>query len=486
MLFETIRGIAAGRPDAPAVETTDGELCTYAQLIARTAALGAGLSARGVGPGDTVVSHRLPQTPDHVAFILAVAALRACYVPVLADADRPALARALALTRPVLWVGPPHPEAGGTAPPRVDLADLVTAGPASAPLATGHPDRVFRRLWTSGSTGLPKLVSWKQGPFVRERLRWVADIGIEESDVLLCRHTLDVAHATDLHVFAALLAGARLVLTDPRTPPAELLAHLARHRVTLMSALPGHYAELIEAARTSPVELPALRRPLCGGAYVSPALMESCAQTLRIHLRQVYGSTEFGLALGNMDDVVQSATGMLPVGGVTARLAPLGADPAPDLGVLVLSSDCTSEGYFHDDAANAVTFRGGEFWTGDIAQRTADGSYRILGRTTDAVRSAHGPLPAPVLDALIAERCPAAAESVSVLPEPEVYGPDVLVAVRASTAAAAGAAVAQVKAVLRELGVTGSVREVESVPRTVVGKPDKPLVRRSWAAHRTP
>ncbi|MFI2214159.1 class I adenylate-forming enzyme family protein [Streptomyces sp. NPDC020141] len=484
MLFETIRGIAAARPGSPAVETAGGESWTYARLIERTELLGAGLRARGVGPGDTVVCHGLPNTPDYVAFILAVAALRACYVPVLADFDRAAVDRVFALTAPVLWVGSPHPGRGESGPPRTGLAALAAAGPGSAPLATGHADRVFRRLWTSGSTKLPKLVSWKQGPFVRERLRWIADIGVGESDVVLCRHTLDVAHATDLHVFAALLAGARLILTDPRTPPAELLDQLSRRRVTLMSALPNHYEDLIGAARSHPADLSGLRRPLCGGAYISPALMRSGAEVLGVRLRQVYGSTEFGLGLGNMDDIVQSEAGMVPVGGVRARLAPLGEGSDPDLGVLVLRSDCTSEGYLHDDEANAVTFRGGEFWTGDIARRGADGSYRVLGRTTDAVASADGPLPAPVLDALIAERCPAAADSVSLTPDPEVYAPDVLVVVRASAGAASGAAVAQVQSLLRELGLHGVVREVESVPRTVVGKPDKPLIRRRWAPQR--
>ncbi|GAA2242590.1 hypothetical protein GCM10010232_32000 [Streptomyces amakusaensis] len=485
MLFETVRGIAAGRPEAPALETVDGRGLTYAQLIDRTERMGAGLRALGVRPGDTVVCHGLPNTPDYVAFILAVAALRADYVPVLADFDHAAVARVLTLTEPVLWVGSRHPGAGEQAPPRVDLAALpVTGTPAEPPLATGHADRVFRRLWTSGSTKLPKLVSWKQGPFVRERLRWVADIGMRESDVVFCRHTLDVAHATDLHVFAALLAGARLILADPRTPPAELLEQLSRLGVTMMSALPNHYEDLVRAGASAPTELPALRRPLCGGAYVSPALMRSAAETLGIRIRQVYGSTEFGLGLGNMADTVQSEAGMVPVRGVRARLAPLGEDSGPDLGVLVLSSDCTSEGYLHDDEANAATFRAGEFWTGDIAQRAPDGSYRILGRTTDAIKSANGPLPAPVLDALITERCPAAADSVSLTADPEVYAPDVLVVVRAAPDSASGAAVAQVEALLRELGLHGAVREVESVPRTVVGKPDKPLVRRYWSPQR--
>lgn len=481
MLYETIRGIAAGRPAAVAVESTGGERCTYEELIARTDRVAAGLTARGVRAGDTVVCHGLPNTPGHVAFILAVAALRASYVPLLRDFDRAAIDRAFDLAQPVLWVGSPHPDTSDLRVPLVPLAELEATEAAEPPAGAGLPDRPWRMLWTSGSTSLPKLVRWLQGPFVRERLRWVADLEITDRDVVFCRHTLDVAHATDLHAFAALLAGARLVLADPQAPATVLLRQLGEYRATLSSMLPNHYDDLVTAAASMPgVDLTAMRRPLCGGAYVSPTLMRRAAEVLGIHIRQVYGSTEFGLGLGNMADIVQSDVGMVPVKGVRARLDPLTEDAPAHLGTLVLISDCTSEGYLMDDEANATTFRGGEFWTGDVAERGADGSYRILGRVTDALASSTGPLPAPALDALVVDTCEEVANSVSIAVHPEEYAPDVLVVVEPTPGHSEEAAVSVVEELARVHGLKATVRAVAAIPRTVVGKADKPLIRKLW------
>ncbi|MGV9248777.1 class I adenylate-forming enzyme family protein [Streptomyces sp. NPDC003710] len=482
MLFETVRGIATGRSAAIAVETTLGERCTYGELLERTQRVAAGLTARGVRAGDTVLCCGIPNSPGYVVFILAVAAIRASYTPLLQDFDQTAIDRAFDLTKPVLWVGPTHRGSTGEPPiPRVELGDLEATAPNGSPTALGQADRIWRRLWTSGSTKLPKLVQWRQGPFTRERLRWVADLSITDRDVVFCRHTLDVAHATDLHVFASLLAGARLVLADPQAPASVLLRQLEEHRATLSSMLPNHYEDLVAAAASSGgADLSAMRRPLCGGSYVSPVLMRAAAETLGIHIRQVYGSTEFGLALGNMSDIVQSEAGMIPVRGVKARLAPLTEDAAPDLGTLVLVSDCTSEGYLDDDEANAVTFRGKEFWTGDVAQCRADGSYRILGRVSDVLASSTGPLPAPAFDALIADACAEVAGSVSLPAQTDAYAPDVLVVVEPAPEADAEAAIAAVKELAEQHGLNPVVRTVSAIPRTVVGKVDKPVIRRQW------
>jgi hypothetical protein len=60
---------------------------------------------------------------------------------------------------------------------------------------------------------------------------------------------MDVAQATNLHVFAALLAGGQLVLADPGAGDEDMLDGLERSRASVMSALPRHYEGLVRAAR---------------------------------------------------------------------------------------------------------------------------------------------------------------------------------------------------------------------------------------------
>lgn len=482
-LYAAIREVAAARPDSTAVETTGGESVSYAELVALVDRLAGGLSSRGLRP-DRSVAFALRNSIGYVALIIAVARLGARYVPLMGNFDAADLRTALLRTGPALLVTDGHRDLPDGVP--VVLLDELAGRPALAAPGVGarSHDGLFRTLWTSGSTGFPKLMAWRQDRFVRERRRWIADTGIRDTDVFFCRHTLDVAHATDLHVFAALLSGARLVLAAPDAPAADLLDQLAAHRITVMSALPKHYADLVAAGRPGGVDLSRLRRPLCGGAYLSPTIIRRADEVLGIRIRQIYGSTEFGLALGNMTDEVQADAGMVPVEGVQARLAPFTAAEAPagaaahepDIGELVLRSDCTSEGYLDNDEANARTFRGPEFWTGDVAQRGADGSYRILGRVSEALATPAGPVLAPMLDDEIAGTGTVDA-AVCLAVHPGQYGAEVAIAIRPAPGRSEVEVGELVADILRAHGLKGTVRFVDAVPRTPVGKVDKPLLR---------
>ncbi|MDG4765795.1 AMP-binding protein [Solwaraspora sp. WMMD406] len=480
-LYQAVREVATRRPDVVAIRTTDRRSTTYAGLVDLADRVAGGLVARGVRPGDAVAVV-LRNSIEYVALILAVARLGARYVPLLPNFDDVGVHAARTRARPVLLVTDRHRPVGTTGRTgeygplaTVDLDPLTAATPLDPAVPT-DPTAVFRLLWTSGSTGFPKMMAWRQDRFVTERRRWLADTGIRDDDVFFCRHTLDVAHATDLHVFAALLTGAELVLADPQAPADVLLDQLVAHQATVTSALPQHYADLIGAARRrgrSP--LPALRRPLCGGAYLDPATVRDAADVLGIHIRQIYGSTEFGLALGNMADVLQSDGLMRPVRGVGTRLEPF-VPGRPDIGELVLYSDCTSEGYVDAPDANARTFRRPEFWTGDVAIRTTDGGYRILGRVSETLAATDGPLPAPVLDGELST-ADAVAAAVCLAVHPGEFRAEVAVAAIAAGGHSDDDVTKAVTEILAARGLTGTVRIVPAIPRTPVGKVDKPMLR---------
>ena len=474
MLYDAFQSAASARPDRCAVRTADGDVIDYASLLALVGRIAAGLRRAGVREGHTIATS-LGNTPGYVALILATARIGASYVPMIREFGQGDVSTALALTRATLLV------VDGSRPElRADIRHVgLDELSAADPLPYGEPRAlspgVFRYLWTSGSTGFPKLMSWRQDKLLAERRRWISHTGPRDTDVFFCRHTLDVAHATDLHLFAALLSGAELVLADVESSPAELLTHLAASGATVMSALPRHYEQFVQAARAGACpDLTRLRLPFCGGTYLSPAVVRDCADVLGLRLRQLYGSTEFGLAAVELDDLVQDEGVMPLVPGVVARLAPLSTGVA-DIGELVLRSPWTSEGYLNDPDAHARTFRDGEYWTGDIARRDGDGRYRILGRTSETLRSSHGPVCTPVLDADLVAHC-SLAESVTLATRPGAYDDNVLVVARPRDVPDAQA-IAAIRSRLDHHGLVGDIHLVDAVPYTAVGKPDKALLR---------
>ncbi len=484
VLYEAVRAIASERGEMCAIQSTDGSSVSYAELIELVDRITSGLVEHKIGNGDTVATV-LRNSISYVALILAVARIGASYVPLMQNFNTVETSTAVEIARPRLLVVDGNRSSQVTGIASTTLAVLTT----HLPLQREKADTVFcgqfRKLWSSGSTGFPKMIVWRQDKFLLERQRWIKDTGITDTDVFFCRHTLDVAHATDLHVFAALLSGARLILADPEAEPSILLRQLQVYQVTAMSALPRHYEQFIEAAaKAESIDLSRLRRPLCGGAYLNPATVHKAANTLGIHIRQIYGSTEFGLALGNMDDVVQADLGMVNVRGVGTRLSPLiddqqtaGKKRDPEIGELVLQSDYTSEGYLNNDEANARTFRQGEFWTGDVARLAADGSYRIMGRVSEALATAQGPMPAPMLDEKIVDSCADVIESVTLAVDPGAYTPRAQVVLRVAAAGCEESVLLHMNCLFERYGIEGSVCVFEAIPYTPVGKPDKPLLR---------
>lgn len=269
-------------------------------------------------------------------------------------------------------------------------------------------------------------------------------------------------------MYSALLAGATVVLADPEAPVETLLGQLRDFGATVCEALPRQYADYARAADRAGTRprLDALRLPLFGGAYSGRGLLRHCAAALGLRPRRIYGSAEFGVALTEHEH----GSGMYPVDGVGARLAPLGGDDG-QLGELVLLSGCTSEGYVGNEESNARAFRDGEFWTGDVASRSADGGYEVLGRISEILESPEGPLPGPVFEAELAE-APGIGSAVCV--------PDGPGAVRVLAERVPGYLNAELQSAVAARagghGIRARIRVVSAIPRTPVGKPNRAAV----------
>ena len=465
VLVDAVQRAAQDRRANVALCTADGDRLSYAQLIDLADRAAAALAAE-VPPG-SVVATRLRNGPGYVAVILALARAGLVHLPVPVPANAEHVRAQLARTGARLIVRE-HDNPIDTAGVPDTTVDALTSGPVR-PLPAGEPHRgPFRLQETTGSTGTPKLVVWRQDDLLADRLAWLAYIGGRAGDRYLTMHPLDVAHSSDVHLFPALLSGARLVLSDPHASPGRLLDDLDRGGATVFSALPRHY-ELLAAQ--GGVRLPRLRLPLCGGAYLAPEVITAARDRLGVRIRRIYGSTEFGIVLGNLDDVPQEELGMGPLPGVDLRVLPLAAD-RPAVGELVARSAHTATGYHDDPAATAAAFRDGWYHTGDVGERLPDGRHRILGRRGDAVPAEGQVWFAPQLEARLTAGCPVL-EAAVLPPVPGTPDTSVVIVPDGDPAAA----VAAVERLLAGLGVAARVTTTAGLPHTPVGKLDKPVLR---------
>ncbi|MCG5455400.1 acyl--CoA ligase [Micromonospora sp. PSH03] len=476
MLHEAFQEVVRTRRAAVAVQAVDGEEFTYAQLSDLVERASTGLLGVGVQPGHHVAT-RLHNGPAYIAIILALARLGAVHLPISVQANRDRLRWSLAQVPVQLLI---HEQPDDLLNTPVDSLGVDALFAGSAPravesLPVGSRSGVFRLLETTGSTGVPKLVAWRQEDLLADRRQWLSYLKVTSEDVFLTMHPLDVAHGVDVHMFPALLAGARLVLSDPAAPPDRLLSTLAESGTTIFSALPRHYQLLADTGSTA---LPSLRLPLCGGAYLSPEVITQARRHLGVQIRRIYGSTEFGIVLGNLDDVAQESRGMHPLPAVEVTLEPLSAQ-MPALGEILARSPHTSIGYEGNPVETARAFRAGWYRTGDVGEQTESGEYRVLGRVADVLTTTSGRLIfAPQLEGTL--QADAAVGEAAVLPSSRGDGSAPLVVVTPADGASVRNVAAAVRRLLGEHGLADRVQVVDELPHTPVGKLDKPAILRRW------
>ncbi|WP_338523713.1 AMP-binding protein [Pseudomonas batumici] len=457
--------VVARHRDHPAVIDSHGNARTYGELLQDIDQLRARLHGTGLREGD-VVATQLGNSTGYVALLFAMASLGLVHCPVsLASSVEHRAMRLSQVDAAVLIT------ASGIVPAEIDVPGFALCNPSHVTLeAPVHEEQagLMRMQETSGSTGTPKLALWRQDRLFREILHWVECAGLDASARYLNIHTLDGGHAVDLHVFPALLTGATLYLGEA-TRIEDNLRTLHEQRISVMSALPAQYLELAQAAQRCAIRLPALAFPFCGGAYLDDLVVLEAELCLGVHIKRIYGSTEFGMILANFAPGLQIGCGMRVVGDVEVRLAIL--DPAqPEIGEVIARSNHRGSGYF-PLPANPV--EDATYATGDIARQLADGSLMPLGRANDALLTVHGTQFAPVLEGRIAQAM--TFERVVILV-------DELDRRRAHVVVQTGIATArdwqsELAGLLENMGIVGRTAVLERIPLTPTGKPDRMRLR---------
>ncbi|MEU6592219.1 amino acid adenylation domain-containing protein [Streptomyces sp. NPDC046881] len=405
VVHHLLRRAAGDFADVPAVVWDDGAL-TYRELMTRVHALAARLDALGVGP-DQPVAVCLPRSPELVVAVCAVLVAGGAYVPL--DPTHPPARLARQVTGTSARVLIATRETAGrvlsglgdtaTAPAVLDAepaADPATPPEPPHPAPRVRPAHLANILHTSGSTGEPKAVMTTHAALAN-RLAWVhEEYGLRPGEAVLHKTpvSFDVA---GWELLAPLTTGATVVLARPEghRDPAYLARLITRHAVTtchfVPSMLDAFLAEPQVAACAS-----ALRRVVCSGEELPPALAERFARVLPgVELHNLYGPAEAAIDVtAHPVPLPPAGRTRLPIGRPIAGTEVYVLDSAGHLappmapGELYIGGLAPARGYLGQPALTAEKFvphpfvPGARLYrTGDRGRLLPDGSLEFLGRT---------------------------------------------------------------------------------------------------------
>lgn len=329
--------------------------------------------------------------------------------------------------------------------------------------------------FTSGTTGLPKLVVRTSPSEARRTAYFVERYGFSSIDTHLV--TVPFSHASG-HGWASLFltAGATVVVTADPTP-ARLIELAVCHgaRTTLM--VPPVLAAFVEAAEQAPgADLRGLRFVLTGGRQVHPRLLRRAIDRLGPVVTTYYGTTETGVNLvaDSGDLLVKPLTCGRPLPDNHVLVLDDDQQPvrAGTVGRVALASYMAMSGYA--DQPGEVVQRGGLRYllTADYGRLDAHQQLTLLGRD-DGLPAAAG-VPVIPIEADVLE-IDGIADAAVVRNSAPQGNPVVTVAIVPTFGADIALLVAQAELVLDYHLAMGEPRRVAVIPAVPYGRTGKVL-----------
>ncbi|MGO4605776.1 amino acid adenylation domain-containing protein [Variovorax sp. 2RAF20] len=386
----------------------DGEAMRNDELNRRANRLAHLLRARGAGPERTVAL-AIPRSMELMVALLATLKTGAAYLPVDPDFPQDRIAFMLGDARPVCLVTTAAlAESLPADAPKLLLdvaqtfAELGTCADTDPGIAVdpSHPAYV---IYTSGSTGRPKgaVVSHRA---IVNRLRWMQDrYGLQADDRVL-QKTPSSFDVSVWEFFWPLIDGATLVLAKPggHKDAAYLAALIADEAITTLHFVPSMLEVfLLEPAASA---CTTLRRVICSGEALSPALQSQFQQRLSCELHNLYGPTEAAVDVTSWEcprtpeeePSLKSVPIGRPIWNTQMHVLDSGLQPVPPgtTGELYIAGIGLARGYLNRPLLSAERFVANPYGepgsrmyrSGDLARWRSDGSLDFLGRADQQVK----------------------------------------------------------------------------------------------------
>ena len=412
-VFENIH--LKNHPNKTALLWTDGnhtEQYTFLTLHNRYNQLLNFLRSKGIQQGDTIVTQLMLQ---RINWVTTLATIKAGYqlVPAASILDAKDLAYRFGKTTPKVIISDQDNAA------KIDEAEQISGHHATVKIiangtregwyalseldkqeteaegALTKPDDTLFMFFTSGTTGMPKIVCHTQLSHPLGHLTTSSWIGLQNDDVHYNISQPGWAKFAWSSIFAPWNVGATIFAhhTTDRFDAKKTLALIEEHKVTTLCAPPTVYRlfiqENLKAYNFS------LKECVAAGEPLNPEVIEEWKKGTAIVIRDGFGQTESTCMVANLPGKPIKYGSM---GKPTFLYDVIIADdegnelPIHEEGNICVktTTDLPNglfKGYLYDKVKEKEVFRNGIYFTGDKAYKDEDGYIWFVGRDDDVIKA---------------------------------------------------------------------------------------------------
>ncbi|MEU5700523.1 long-chain fatty acid--CoA ligase [Streptomyces aurantiacus] len=393
----------------------------------------------------------------------------------------------------------------GASVPVHEYEDLIADKPDSYDWPALDERQAAAMCYTSGTTGDPKGVIYSHRSIYLHsmQINMAQSMGLTDEDTSLVVVPQFHVNAWGLP-HAVFMTGVNLLMPDRFLQPAPLAEMIESERPTHAAAVPTIWQGLLAELKATPRDVSSLNQVTIGGAACPPALMQAFDE-LGMRVCHAWGMTETSplgtiarppahVRAGSDEEFAYRVTqGRFPA-GVEARLTGPGGErlswDGESAGELEVRGPWIAGAYYGGQGAEVLRpddkfSEDGWLKTGDVGTISSEGFLTLTDRAKDVIKSGGEWISSVDLEnALMAH--PDVAEAAVVAVPDDKWGERPLATVVLKEGAAA-----DFDSLRSFLADDGKIAKwqlperwtiIEAVPKTSVGKFDKKVLRRQYAA----
>jgi cyclohexanecarboxylate-CoA ligase len=401
--------LLADRADRP-----EPKRLTYAELGDLVSRAAAALKQLGIGPRD-VVSVQLPNWWEFAVVALAafrVGAVVNPLMPIFREHELSYMldfAEAKLLIVPKLFRGFDHEAMAQSLRPRLPKLQHIIAvdgegansfdqallsgserlgPPPIGEIGALPADQMAVLMFTSGTTGSPKGVMHCLNTLLACNIALAGRFGLDANDTMLVCSPLGHMTGFAAGMLLGFKIGASLVFQDIWEPKRGI-GIMANEGVTYSAGAATFLADMCEAVAAGAAKPARLRKFLCAGAPIPPALIDRVYRELDLKVCSLWGMTEsLSSTLTEPERALEksSKTDGRPLEGVAVKVLRMNGSPAAvgEKGLLKVRGAQLCLGYYKREDMEPFDAEGW-FDTGDMAYMDDEGYIRIDGRIKDII-----------------------------------------------------------------------------------------------------
>lgn len=271
----------------------------------------------------------------------------------------------------------------------------ISEEPIAAEAAPTRPDDALFLFFTSGTTGMPKIVTHTHLSYPLGHLTTASWIGLKRGDIHYNISQPGWAKFAWSSIFAPWNVGATVFAFHQtgRFNAQEQLQMIAQHRITTFCSPPTALRMLIQEDLAS--YRFSLRQCVAAGEPLNPEVIEVWKKGTGLTIRDGYGQTESTCLVANLpgSHVKFGSMGRptflyeIVIADDDGNILPVHEEGNITIRTTTGRPNGIFAGYFGDAEKNASVFKHGLYYTGDKAYADEDGYLWFVGRDDDVIKS---------------------------------------------------------------------------------------------------